>query len=134
VPVIGELILELLGGGVVDLIRGDKRPNAGFPPDPIDSSLGAVSAFFGVLSLIFGSLSAFGSITDETYKDMGLGPLLTMSVLSLLGALMALRAGRRAPYVTTRNLVLARIGVVVSVAAVLASVTGLASLGIRAIS
>jgi hypothetical protein len=117
-----EVVVELLGSAVLELFGGKKRAPPVFAEGQGNASLGAVSAFFGFLSLVFGILLLPAAIFTASYKDMGPVVLCIASGVTALAAFLALRAGRKAPTVTRRNLGLAKFGVIVSTLGLVASI------------
>jgi hypothetical protein len=90
------------------------------PPPPegsLDASLGAVSAFFGTIAILFAIPAVVGTASALVVLRLAL----TATGFAALGIL----AGRRAPRVTTRNLILAKSGYALSVVALAGSIVAL---------
>jgi hypothetical protein len=108
-----EIITYVLGDAVVSRIP-NPQPREGM----FKGSLGAVSAFFGFVAVLFAIPTALNFA----------GPLPLVLVLTLVVAGVAslgILAGRSAPRVTKRNLALAKFGYGASVTALVASVLAL---------
>lgn len=107
---LGDVLFQLIGVGAVEALRRKK----GAPPPPWQdesrSSLGAVAAFGGTIGTLFSLVALSGLLFEVSFRDMGAAFLIGCSASSLAICWGSLRAGRRTPEVTSRNLGLAAYG------------------------
>jgi hypothetical protein len=110
VSLLGDVLFQLIGEGAVEALRRKR----GTPPAPWHdesrSSLGAVAAFGGTIGTLFSLVALSGLLFEISFRDMGAIFLLGCSLGSLAVCWGSLRAGLRAPEVTSRNLGLAAYG------------------------
>jgi len=125
VSFIGEVLAQLLGEAAADALPKDKEPRAPFPEGEGNASLGAISLFFGALALLFAGLLLAATLDRSSFIDMGALTIIGITVATFFVALLAHRAGRRAPATTRRNLGMARVGTYLARPAMLLSVAAI---------
>jgi hypothetical protein len=108
--IVGEILVQLLGdvaGGALSRNRPACDP---FPEGEGNASLGAVALFFGGLALVFSGLFFVSTLDPASFSDVGGPAILGIAAGTFLVALLAYRAGRKAPKVTRRSLRSALVG------------------------
>lgn len=114
---------------VDSLFDGMASINTPGPPlldESLANSLGAVAAFTGVLALAFAMPASFQTASVRI-----------VFVLTVVGsgfAILGMLAARRARRVSTRNLMLAKLGYILSAVALMGSVLSLSVAVIRALA
>ena len=117
-----EIITYILGDAV-----GSRIPNHQPPEGMFNGSLGAVSAFFGFLAILFAIPTVFNTV--------GPFPLVLLLALVVAGiASVGIVSGRKAPRVTKRNLALAKFGYGASITSLGVSVLALLVALVRALA
>jgi hypothetical protein len=122
---LGQVLAQLLGEAAAGALSREGRHRAAFPEGEARASLGAVAAFLGTLSLIFGLGALSGASGRVNFNYMGAVPVCSMAAFSLAGAYGAYQAGKRAQLVTWRHRGLAKYGCLISWPAMLASASAL---------
>jgi hypothetical protein len=135
--VIGWILSEAFGDVAVDILFGWLVPSRSSKPLPEgdwNASLGALSAFLGLVALLAAGVGIPVLTVGNT--DASPAPALAVgaAVCSFLLSYAAFRCGIKTPKVTARNRPLATIGIVLSCAAALISASALAMLAIRGAS
>ena len=129
--ILGELLTQLLGEAAVDALSKNKKPHVPLPEGEGNASLGDVSLFSGVLSLLFAGLFFTATLDRVSFTDVGGMAIIVIAVFAFLVGLLAYRTGRKAPKVTRRNLGMARAGTWLSIPAMILSIATIAMCGIR---
>jgi hypothetical protein len=120
-----EILTQLLGEAVSSRI-----PNPQPPEGILNGSLGAIAAFFGLLSALF----AAPAVVFVAQSGDALVVVFVLCLVVAACASLGILAGRRAPRVTSRNLALARVGYRTSEVALAASVLALVVALVRALA
>ncbi len=109
-----ELLAQLFGHLAVEALRDSKKTIA--PPSEGDTnvSLGAASACFGSLGLLFGLLIAVIAVPERPTLGTSFGVVAIFTAIGFACSCVGFHFGRRAPHVTPRHLGIAKYGVVVS--------------------
>jgi len=121
------MIFHLLAWMLERMTQEHRRASVGPTfEDQWNASLGAMSAFLGSISFLFGLVALFGVTDRSTWNEMGPGSVPVLAGIAFALAILGGRCGRRAPTVTTRSLGLAKFGAVISSMSSLISAIALA--------
>jgi hypothetical protein len=122
VSILGEILAQLLGEAAVDAMSKNKKPRVPFPEGEGNASLGAISLFCGALALLFSGLFFASTLDRLSFSDIGGPTILGIALITFVVALLAHRAGRRAPNFTRRHLGMALVGTYLALPAMVLSV------------
>lgn len=120
-----ELLALLFGQSAAEELRDSKKTIAPPPEGDTNVSLGAVSAVFGSIGVLFWLFAILIAIPKNPAGGTSFGAIATFAAIGLACSCVGLHFGRMAPQVMRRHLRVAKYGVVFSAFGMVLSVVSL---------
>ena len=122
---LGEIFIQLIGEATIDAFRGSRKSAQSFPEGQTNASLGALSAFVATVGFLLALPVSLIAVLQGPTPEFSLNAMFILAVLGLVGSYFALVLARRALRVTRRHLGLVRYAVVIALSGLILSVVAL---------